>query len=1293
MKVENLEIPERIRQEYIKEGITELNPPQEMAVSQGLMDGEDMIVASPTASGKTFIAELAMVNQVVENGKTAVYIVPLKALASEKYEDFSERYEGLDVRISVGDLDDEGKGLETADIVVVTSEKLDSILRHNPSWIHEIGLVVVDEIHLLTSENRGPTLEVTLTRLRELLDFQLLGLSATISNSDQLADWLDAELVESDYRPVDLSHGVYWGSEIEFYPDGYEKPDSGPNEDGSSLETPEGWSTGTEVKERNEEVEEESEIVELEDEHGRGTLNIIEDTLKKDKQTITFCSSRKGAEKASDRATKAVEPRLSRDEKKELEEYSEKILNVLGNPTSQCERLAENVSQGTAFHHAGLCVSGDSVIMHSDGVFSKMDDLMENSKETALGLSDYSITDNEIQEKYEMDEKPLLKIKTGRGREIKVSRNHQLPVLAEGGLEWRKSKNLSEEDRIAVPRKIDLDVEPPRLRNLLRDEVRAYRKYDEVDELVEEVEIEGLEQDFRKRYREDRNISVGGLREICEELGENPEEYLDVVMSKAGQKPVRIPEKLDKDLAWLIGAVAGDGYIGSSAVNLSGSETRLLERFEDIVDQKLDRNVSVNKRKKDDVKTYSFNAKAVSDILHDYFGIPREKKAQNLKMPEIGLPDELLASYIRGLFDTDGSVNRRENSEGASCIEFYTASDRLATELHTSLLRFGINAHRDRRKTEGRETEIRGEKIHTNGDIHRLKIYGSDQLRKYRDEIGFTHPEKKSRLDEAIEINPEGGRKQNDVIPETLGTKARKMRNEKNLSLSELEPEVSKSTVSRFENHKTPIKRETFQKLAEKLEDTELQKIANSDIYWSKIKQIEEKEPEKLYDISTSTENFIANGIIAHNTTEQRQLVEEAFRKGLIKSVSATPTLAAGVNLPAYRVIIRDLKRYTGNGMDFIPVLEYEQQTGRAGRPKYDDRGEAISIAKQPGMKEEILDRYILGEPERIQSKLAVEPVLRMHTLSLVASNFCTTMEQLISFYKKTFYAYQFAEPKASDRPSGQEDSRESSGMYEVEQTIKEVVETLRDYEFLKEHELEATKVGHRVSELYIDPDSAHHMLEALKTAEERKLDGRENKPVSYLFMLSRTTEMNPLLRVNDDEWTDIEKALLDAEKYILESVPEEWDVEYERFMRVMKTSMMMQAWISELDEEKIMNEYGTAPGGIRAKMRNADWLVYGAQELARMKELDVGKDLEKIRLRLKHGIKEELLGLVKYDQIGRVRARKLHDHGVRDREDIREVSFEKLKKLIGKRTAKKLKKQVGEENIFDRENILDYYD
>lgn len=761
MKVSNLDIPENIRTDFLESGITELNPPQRDAVNSGLLDGDDMIIASPTASGKTLIAEIGISKQVVENDKTAIYIVPLKALASEKYQDFKERFEDQNVRIAVGDHDDSGENLSTADIVVATSEKLDSLLRHNPSWIHEIGLVVIDEIHLITSPDRGPTLEVTIARLRDILDFQLLGLSATISNSDELAEWLDSELVESKYRPVELKHGIHWDNEVEFYSEETIEENSIPTkkpEPGSSLEGTElsGFSTGNEVKDADEE-EIESETVFIEDKHGRGSINLVQDTLDIDKQAIVFCSSRKGSEKSSDRAGSITEEDLSREERKELEEYADRIENVLGNPTSQCERLAKNVRKGAAFHHAGL----------------------------------------------------------------------------------------------------------------------------------------------------------------------------------------------------------------------------------------------VNK---------------------------------------------------------------------------------------------------------------------------------------------------------------------------------------------------------------------------------------------------------------------------------QRELVEEAFREGLIRTVSATPTLAAGVNLPAFRVIMRDLKRYTGQGMEFIPTLEYEQMSGRAGRPKYDNRGEAISIAKQPGMKDEILERYVLGEAEHIQSKLAAEPVLRMHTLSLVASGFCASMEGLLEFYSETLYAHQYGE------------------LSEVEQQVKKVVDQLRDFEFLKETGLEATKTGRRVSELYIDPESAYHMIQCMKRAEEK-----DTEALSYLFMACRTTEIRDL-RVKDKEYQDIAQMLLDAKKYLLESTPNEWDPEYDSFLESLKTALMLRSWINEKDEERIMDKYDTAPGGVRAKTRNADWLLYSAQELARMKEIDVQNDLKKLRVRLKHGIQEELLNLVKYDQIGRVRARKLHEHGIRDQEDIREVSFEKLKKLIGKRTAEKLKKQVGEENIFDRENIMDYF-
>ena len=137
-------------------------------------------------------------------------------------------------------------------------------------------------------------------------------------------------------------------------------------------------------------------------------------------------------------------------------------------------------------------------------------------------------------------------------------------------------------------------------------------------------------------------------------------------------------------------------------------------------------------------------------------------------------------------------------------------------------------------------------------------------------------------------------------------------------------------------------------------------------------------------------------------------MVEQGFKSGWIKILTATPTLAAGVNIPAYRVIIRDLKRFGVRGYTYIPVLEYLQMSGRAGRPRYDTEGQSIIITSTENEKEHIVENYINGNPEDITSKLAVEPVLRTYVLSLVASNFVNSREKLVEFFSKTFWAHQY---------------------------------------------------------------------------------------------------------------------------------------------------------------------------------------------------------------------------------------------------------------------------------------------
>jgi len=191
-----------------------LRPSQAKAVAAGLLDGNNVLVATPTASGKTMIGLLALM-RAVRNGRKGVFLVPLKALASEKARDVAKL--PCTSTLSVGDYDENDSSLGEYDIIVTTPEKLDSVVRHGAAWIGSIGCVVVDEIHLLGENSRGPTLELLLTLLRAVApNAQIVGLSATIQNAPELAAWLGAKLVTDTWRPVALKEGMWIDGAIRY---------------------------------------------------------------------------------------------------------------------------------------------------------------------------------------------------------------------------------------------------------------------------------------------------------------------------------------------------------------------------------------------------------------------------------------------------------------------------------------------------------------------------------------------------------------------------------------------------------------------------------------------------------------------------------------------------------------------------------------------------------------------------------------------------------------------------------------------------------------------------------------------------------------------------------------------------------------------------------------------------------------------------------------------------------------------------------------------------------------------
>ena len=192
MLIEELPLPRYITDWFKSKGYTKLYPPQEEAIRRGLLEGKNLIITTPTASGKTFTAILAIVNVLLKfHNSKVIYLVPLKALANEKLREFKEllnfriNNRAISIAISTGDYDTPSEELKNADIIIATNERMDSILRHSPQWIRKIKLVIADEGHLIGVSDRGPVLESILTKLKiEFNDVQIIVLSATLKNKD-----------------------------------------------------------------------------------------------------------------------------------------------------------------------------------------------------------------------------------------------------------------------------------------------------------------------------------------------------------------------------------------------------------------------------------------------------------------------------------------------------------------------------------------------------------------------------------------------------------------------------------------------------------------------------------------------------------------------------------------------------------------------------------------------------------------------------------------------------------------------------------------------------------------------------------------------------------------------------------------------------------------------------------------------------------------------------------------------------------------------------------------------------
>ena len=714
IRLEELQINKKIIAHLQTHGISELFEPQEMAFKTGVLSGKNLVLAIPTSSGKTLVAEICMLKAILDGRGKALYLVPLKSLAREKYTEFKKYEElGITTAMSVGDYDSPGRNLKDADIVVVTTERADSLVRHKTEWINNVGIVVADEVHLINDIKRGPTLEMVLAKLMQIVEnIQIIALSATISNADQIAEWLKAEMVKSTWRPVPLSEGVYLDGKIAFFQNGR-------------------------IKSRDIKRERKMELA-----------DITCDTLDDNGQVLIFVSSRRSTVAVAKKLASSLRRYITEDAIHLLAKGAKKIASSPSAPEAS-KTLARLVANGAAFHHAGL--------------------------------------DN-----------------------------------------------------------------------------------------------------------------------------------------------------------------------------------------------------------------------------------------------------------------------------------------------------------------------------------------------------------------------------------------------------------------------------------------------------------------------------------------KERALVEDYFKANLLKVIVATPTLAAGVNLPARRVIIRDYRRFDQDqGSYAIPVLEYKQMAGRAGRPKYDDYGEAVLFARTEPEHDFLIDNYTLSEPEEITSKLASPRAVRSHLLASIASEMTQNREEIDSLIAGTFFSHQNGQLEMDHHISSALGFLESGGLIKTSSS----------------NMFSATPLGKRASRLYIDPYTAILLRDILT-------ETNKHSTLGFLHLICYTPDQ-PVTYVTQAETEEYSTLLYNQlnELMVEPPVEEEGPRAYSDFLAQLKTASLLHDWISEKTDNNITEQYNVGMGDVHRFVRSAEWLTYAASEIARIVDAPTHiAPLHNLKSRLRYGVRTNILELVSLRGVGRIRGRMLHNHGFTNLADLYKVPINELARIptIGSSIAESIKKQLG---------------
>jgi helicase len=422
-------------------------------------------------------------------------------------------------------------------------------------------------------------------------------------------------------------------------------------------------------------------------------------------------------------------------------------------------------------------------------------------------------------------------------------------------------------------------------------------------------------------------------------------------------------------------------------------------------------------------------------------------------------------------------------------------------------------------------------------------------------------------------------------------------------------------------------------------------------------------------ELTRTLSQVVAKGMGFHHAglgQTSREIVEESFKSGIIKILTATPTLAAGVNLPARRVILASILRYDPDYGRNIPisVLEYKQLCGRAGRPKYDTFGESIIIAESGVNAQEIYDHYVLGNPEPLRSQMTNDKSIRVHLLSTIATIPGMKKSEIYELFESTLFAQQYRKATVDFKVDT------ALSYLESEEHIKS-----RNGRYI------ATDFGRRNSLLYIDPVTAVEFRKAIQSIQRQTTDvNNDNKyTLGFLHLITNSPDFYPKLSLRKK---DVDELITIFQEHSSELFYQINEYECSRSL------IALYEWVNETSDRVLNDRFGIEPGDMHRIAENSEWLAYSLYEVSKViKREDLLGSLYKLKIRIKYGIKEELSSLVTLEGIGRIRARALYDAGLTNIGKVTNTSESKLSAIpkIGPTVAKKLKQQLRSHSIRHR--------